>query len=94
MVTTPLPADLSQFVESEVAAGRYSSPDEVVHTALRLLKEQLEEWRRLKADIDAGFEEIERGEGIHISDEATRKALIEAIKQEGQQLLAAREAQG
>jgi antitoxin ParD1/3/4 len=85
MVTTALPADLSQFVESEVAAGRYASPDEVLQAALRLLKERQEKWRRLKADIDEGVAALERGDYITLETPEDRKALFDDIIRRGRE---------
>jgi putative addiction module CopG family antidote len=40
--TANLPADLQQFVEAKVRSGRFSSPDEAITAAVRLLRQQEE----------------------------------------------------
>jgi putative addiction module CopG family antidote len=41
-MNTHLPPDLEQFVQAKVRSGRFSSPDEVITAAVRLLREQEE----------------------------------------------------
>lgn len=43
MTLSTVPADLSQFVQDEVASGRFADPDAVVTHALRLLQRDREE---------------------------------------------------
>ena len=37
-----LPADLEQFVQAKVRSGRFTSSDEAITTAVRLLRQQEE----------------------------------------------------
>lgn len=57
-----------QFVQEEVASGRYDSAQEVVREGLRLLHEQeiLDQQRRerLNEQIQEGLDQLDRGEGI------------------------------
>lgn len=41
-MNTHLPADLEQFVQAKVRSGRFSSPDEAITAAVRLLRQQEE----------------------------------------------------
>ncbi|MBN3926785.1 type II toxin-antitoxin system ParD family antitoxin [Nostoc sp. NMS4] len=63
-----LTPELEQLVKDKVSSGRYHSVSEVMGEALRLLDERdrLQEKRlaELKAKIQEGIEELERGEGI------------------------------
>ncbi|MEH2333083.1 type II toxin-antitoxin system ParD family antitoxin [Nostoc sp.] len=63
-----LTPELEQLVKDKVNSGRYHSVSEVMGEALRLLDERdrLQEKRlaELKAKIQEGIEELERGEGI------------------------------
>ncbi|MBD6614750.1 type II toxin-antitoxin system ParD family antitoxin [Komarekiella sp. 'clone 1'] len=63
-----LTPELEQLVKDRVTSGRYHSVNEVIGEALRLLEERdrLQEQRlaELKAKIQVGIEELERGEGI------------------------------
>ncbi|BDI15416.1 hypothetical protein ANSO36C_12180 [Nostoc cf. commune SO-36] len=63
-----LTPELEQLVQDKVNSGRYHSVSEVMGEALRLLYERdcVQEQRlaELKAKIQVGIEELERGEGI------------------------------
>lgn len=52
-----LPTDLEQFVNEQVAAGRFPSADDVVREGLRLLRQQDD----LRRDIAVGIEQADRG---------------------------------
>ncbi|MBC6430618.1 type II toxin-antitoxin system ParD family antitoxin [Nostoc sp. HG1] len=63
-----LTPELEQLVKDKVTSGKYHSVSEVMGEALRLLEERdrLRDQRiaELKAKIQVGIEELERGEGI------------------------------
>ncbi|MCC5630708.1 type II toxin-antitoxin system ParD family antitoxin [Nostoc sphaeroides CHAB 2801] len=63
-----LTPELEQLVKDKVSSGKYHSVSEVMGEALRLLEERdrLRDQRlaELKAKIQVGIEELERGEGI------------------------------
>lgn len=63
-----LTPELEQLVKDKVSSGKYNSVSEVMGEALRLLEERdrIREQRlaELKAKIQVGIEELERGEGI------------------------------
>nr|WP_267871483.1 type II toxin-antitoxin system ParD family antitoxin [Nostoc sp. CHAB 5715] len=60
--------ELEQLVKDKVSSGKYHSVSEVMGEALRLLEERdrIRDQRlaELKAKIQVGIEELERGEGI------------------------------
>jgi antitoxin ParD1/3/4 len=85
-MTVTLPAEMAAAVKSAVEVGDYASTSEVVRAALRDWKMkralQIEELAALKADIDAGLEDVAAG---RVKDfDATR------IAERGRKLLAAR----
>jgi putative addiction module CopG family antidote len=84
-MSTSLPPDLETFVQHEVASGNYPSPEEVVSDGLRLLRER--KLYELRRDIDAGFAQIERGEGIELKDDESLRAFFEDIKRRGRERL-------
>ena len=49
-ISSPLPPDLQQLLQHEVACGNYLSEDEVFVDALRLLREE-------RADVNAAIKE-------------------------------------
>ena len=60
-----LPKDLQQFVDHELAAGRYESTDALVIAGLRLLQRDRQE---AVEGIRDGLAEMERGKGIPLDD--------------------------
>lgn len=65
-----LPTEQDNFLQQQVESGQYASVSEVVLDAVRLLQHQKElrnqKVESLRADIQKGFDSIERGEGQSI----------------------------
>ena len=63
-MNTHLPKDLEQFVQAKVRNGRFSSSDEAIAEAVRLLRqrEETEETRVLEG-IRQGLEDMRAGRG-------------------------------
>ena len=76
-----LPPELQQFVEQELASGRYQTQEEVICEGLRLLRER--KLHELRKEIDAGLQQLDRGEGIEIEDEQSLRAFFDDIKARG-----------
>ena len=61
-MNTHLPADLEQFVEAKVRSGRFTSSDEAITAAVRLLRQQEEaEEARVLEGIRQGLEDMRAG---------------------------------
>jgi putative addiction module CopG family antidote len=61
-MNTHLPADLEQFVEAKVRSGRFTSADEAITAAVRLLREREEaEEARVVEGIRQGLEDMRAG---------------------------------
>ncbi len=73
-----LPPELQQFVEQELASGRYQTREDVICEALRLLRER--KLHELRKELDAGLQQLKRGEGIEIEDERSLQAFFDDIK--------------
>jgi antitoxin ParD1/3/4 len=84
-MTLSFPPDLEQFVQGELASGRYESVDAVVCEGLRLLQERERRLEALRQDIDAGLDQVNRGEVIELEDEEAQRAFFEDIKTRGRQ---------
>jgi antitoxin ParD1/3/4 len=77
-----LTPELEQLVNEKVKSGFYQTASEVVREALRLLKERDQERERLRADVQAGFDQLAHGQS-KVYDKASGRRLIERIKAEG-----------
>ena len=84
-----LPPELQQFVDQELASGRYQTREDVICDALRLLRER--KLHELRKEIDAGLQQLDRGEGIEIEDERSLQAFFDEIKAQGRERLEAHE---
>lgn len=86
-----LPADLEQFVQQELARGKYQSRDEIIVEALTLFQEYERRRQQLQADIQLGLDQLDRGEYTEY-DEQGLDELCERIKTEGRKKLASKPA--
>ncbi len=59
------PTDIEEFIEREIASGRYASRDEVMLEGIRLLKQDREEALQ---GVSVGLESMERGEGVPLDE--------------------------
>lgn len=85
-----LTPDLEQFVQKEVATGRYSSPDEAVCAAVRLMRDRkLED---LRAAIDLADAQVAAGKCTTLNDEEELRRFMEEIKAEGRRRLQSEQA--
>ncbi len=63
-MNTQLPKDLEQFVRAKVRSGRFSSSDEAITEAVRLLREREEaEEARVLEGIRQGLDDVRDGRG-------------------------------
>lgn len=76
-----LTPELEQLVNEKVHSGLYQTASEVVREALRLLKLR-DEHARLKADVQAGLDQLARGDGREYN-EASGRRLAERVKARG-----------
>ncbi len=78
-MTLPLPPDLQQFADRQIASGKYTSLDEMMLAGLRMLVEQEQiyqgRFEELQREVLLGVLEAEQGE---LWDAASE---IEAIRQ-------------
>ena len=75
-VNISITPELDSFLQSRVQSGRYQTTSEVVREALRLLERQEQErdeaFRQLKAKLERGAGQADRGElidGAEVFDE-------------------------
>lgn len=75
----PLPPDLQQFAERQIASGKYTSLDEMMLAGLRILAEQEQTYQgrfeELRREVLLGAIEAEQGQLLDAASE------IEGIRQ-------------
>ena len=81
-----LTPELERLITEKVDAGSYQTASEVVRDALRLLKLRDEGLVQLRRDIQAGFDQIERGEFSEYTPRST-SALASRVKARGRKRL-------
>jgi putative addiction module CopG family antidote len=83
MIENAIEPHLSEFVEPQVASGRFRSPAEVVSEGLRLLREQERLRNALVADLQVGIDQLDASEGVVVDSPAAEEALIAGIIERG-----------
>ena len=78
-----LTPELERLVNEKVESGLYQTASEVVREALRLLKERDQAREQLRTDVQAGFDQLARGEGGRAYDKTSGRQLAERIKSRG-----------
>jgi antitoxin ParD1/3/4 len=74
--------ELERLVNEKVESGLYQTASEVVREAVRLLNERDQAREQLRADVQAGFDQLARGEG-RAFDKTSGRQLAERIKSRG-----------
>jgi antitoxin ParD1/3/4 len=77
-----LTPELERLVNEKVESGLYQTASEVVREALRLLKERDQAREQLRADVQAGFDELARGQS-RAYDKTSGRQLAERVKSRG-----------
>jgi antitoxin ParD1/3/4 len=79
-----LTTELEQFIQSQVASGKYASSEEVILASIRLLEEREHIYKgrfeELRREIMIGVEQLDRGE--HLDG----REVIEQLRQKNQAL--------
>jgi antitoxin ParD1/3/4 len=77
-----LTPELERLVNEKVESGLYQTASEVVREALRLLKDRDQAREQLRYDVQAGFDQLARGDGRVYAKTSSRQ-LAERIKSRG-----------
>jgi antitoxin ParD1/3/4 len=72
-----LPPDLQRFVQGQISSGGYSDEGELMTAAVVALREK--KLAELKAKVQLGIEQVERGEGIQLDDDDAIDAFIDSL---------------
>ncbi|MCC7423603.1 MAG: type II toxin-antitoxin system ParD family antitoxin [Planctomycetaceae bacterium] len=70
-----LSEDLERYVESEIAKGKFQSPEDVVSHALNRLKDEDQAYLDLKSEVQRRIALAEAGEVIEFDDESLQQML-------------------
>ena len=87
MSTLPLPPDLQQFVQDQLAQGKYSSESDVVCDAVRLLREREKHTAALREEIRQGIEQLDRGQYIEIESKDDLEKFFDDVERRGNERL-------
>ena len=79
-----LPDDLKKFVQDEVASGRFQSTEHVICEALRRLREHERQLNELRAELQIGIDQLDRGDGIPFDAEDIKREIQERLLAEKQ----------
>ena len=64
-----LSQEMEQYLQSKVGTGFYSNPSEVVCDAIRRMREEDEKLVTLRAAVQIGDDQLDRGEGLAYTSE-------------------------
>ena len=81
-----LTPQLEALVKAKVKAGTYQTASEVIREGLRLIKERDDQHARLCADVQAGLDQVARGEYTEYKVDGKRK-LAKEISARGRRRL-------
>ena len=85
-----LPPDLQQFLQAEVASGKYSSADEALVAGVRLLRDRERQREELRRELDLGLAALERGDVVTLDGEGELTTFFDDIVARGHERLTAR----
>ena len=77
---TALPPDVRQFVDNAIASGEYQSEEEVLVSAVRVLRELMERHEAIRRDIQQAIESLDRGDGTPLNMDEIKSELSERWK--------------
>ncbi len=74
-----LSPEIEQYLQSKVGTGFYSNASEVVRDAIRRMWEEDEKLTKLRAAVQLGDEQLDRGEGVAYSSDRLEKITEKAL---------------
>lgn len=84
-----LTPELERLVDRKIKSGLYQTASEVVREALRLLQQRDDQLRQVRADVQAGLDQIERGSFTEY-DATSGRTLAADVKVRGRRRLSSR----
>ncbi len=80
MIVPALPPELGQFVEQQIATGKYHSEGDLVVDALRVLSRVEARQHEFQEAVRQGMEQLARGEFTQYDDQSLGE-LFDSLKQ-------------
>ena len=90
MNSASLPPDLEQFVQDQLAAGKYASASDVVCDAVRLMREREARFEELRREVELGVKQLDDGDFIEIESDSALHAFFEDIATRREQRISAK----
>jgi antitoxin ParD1/3/4 len=78
--TIQIPPDVAASIRQQVERGRFPDAGEVVREAMRLLDEHERQLDALRAKLQSGLDQLDRGEGIPFTPEWSAERARIALK--------------
>jgi len=78
--------EVERLVKEHLDGKSFLSANDVLLAAMRLFQ-QYQAHVRLRADVKAGFDELERGECMEFEDDQALKGFFDEIKARGRRLM-------
>jgi antitoxin ParD1/3/4 len=88
-----LPPDVEQFVQAQLAAGKYESASQVVSDAVRVLRDRQTRLELLRAEIERGIKQLDAGEFIEIESDTELRQFFEDIQARGLQRISMKQSE-
>jgi len=80
MIVPALPAELGEFVEQQIATGKYPSEEDLVVDAVRVLSRVAARQQEFRDAVRQGMEQLARGEFTQYNDQSLGE-LFDGLKQ-------------
>ena len=77
------PDDLAAYVEEAVASGKYTSEEQLLCDAVRLLQRRDKRLAELRAELKPAIDELDRGEGEVLNMDEIRARVREQLTEDG-----------
>jgi putative addiction module CopG family antidote len=77
-----LPSDIQHFIRDQVSTGRYSSEADVVADAVKLLRDQEENYERFRAEVQRRLKSLDGGNYIELNGDEELAQFFEELLQE------------
>ncbi len=82
--------EFDEFIDAEIASGRFRSREEVIHAGLKLLRDRNSEEAELRTALQAGLDDIGRGDYVTLSTEAEKQQFFAELIDDARRELVAR----